>query len=496
MRSIASRSTRCRPAPKSPGYAETWRDSIARAPDARSRTERGNEPSRPDEARDPPGWNTGWRAAGRQPGSQRAPSRADGIAPHPASARSTIGNARHPGSRRSTIGLSPATVAKSLSIGSGPTRGAAAACVRLDRQQRLPQSHGACAKAPRRDRAGRVSARAADEPAHALAVPRRARRPRAAARRRRPRYRRRNRGHRRRGARPDAARGGRQTHQARSRSSTTPACARSLPRRWRKARPAISARRSASMSPVAVTPDELGDAWNGGTIDLPARLSRQRRACWDGPTPPSTCRSIFATSSAHATVSRPLGSAPVIATGTVSNRDRSGRLGLHRRASDDRDAGTWRAATAYLGGRHASGSRCSMSRRKHLRRDRAAGRRNARASTAAPPFARRNRAHHRRTRGQTTRNQSASDCPPCSPVEIREPEIEVAQRAGGGDGSDVDSIAERFATSRPCDRARSTILASWALTPRFPELLLRPHRSLPVARAPLRREDRRRQTAR
>ena len=44
---------------------------------------------------------------------------------------------------------------------------------------------------------------------------------------------------------------------------------------------------SSAFSPVAVTPDELGDAWDGGKLDLPL-LSRSTGSCSAARMPAST----------------------------------------------------------------------------------------------------------------------------------------------------------------------------------------------------------------
>jgi len=77
---------------------------------------------------------------------------------------------------------------------------------------------------------------------------------------------------------------------------------------------------AASMSPVAVTPDELGAAWNGGTIALPLlchindRLLGRPNAAVDMS---FDLRDLVSQASTY----RPLGAGTIIATGTVSNRD-------------------------------------------------------------------------------------------------------------------------------------------------------------------------------
>jgi fumarylacetoacetate (FAA) hydrolase len=77
-----------------------------------------------------------------------------------------------------------------------------------------------------------------------------------------------------------------------------------------------------AFSPVAVTPDELGDAWNGGSIDLP--LSTHRNAELFG-RPNARVGMVFDFPQliAHAARTRPLAAGTIIGSGTVANDDRS-----------------------------------------------------------------------------------------------------------------------------------------------------------------------------
>ena len=61
----------------------------------------------------------------------------------------------------------------------------------------------------------------------------------------------------------------RQPHQARDARQRRVAAATSSPPSSPRASASSSGKPWTSFSPVAVTPDELGDAWNGGSIDLP-----------------------------------------------------------------------------------------------------------------------------------------------------------------------------------------------------------------------------------
>lgn len=77
---------------------------------------------------------------------------------------------------------------------------------------------------------------------------------------------------------------------------------------------------SASMSPVAVTPDEIGPAWNGGTIGLPL-VCHVNGSLLGRPNAAVDMSFDFRDLVSHATLFRPLGCGTVLASGTVSNRD-------------------------------------------------------------------------------------------------------------------------------------------------------------------------------
>jgi fumarylacetoacetate (FAA) hydrolase len=83
---------------------------------------------------------------------------------------------------------------------------------------------------------------------------------------------------------------------------------------------------SSAFSPVAVTPDELGDAWDGGKVHLPlhvdlngAPLGRANAGV--------DMTFDFPTIIAHAAKTRPLGAGAIIGSGTVSNKDADGSPG-------------------------------------------------------------------------------------------------------------------------------------------------------------------------
>ena len=72
---------------------------------------------------------------------------------------------------------------------------------------------------------------------------------------------------------------------------------------------------------VAVTPDELGDAWDGKLLSLPLRSWVNGERLGE-PNGGHDMNFDFATLIAHAARSRALGAGTIIGSGTVSNRDR------------------------------------------------------------------------------------------------------------------------------------------------------------------------------
>ena len=77
-----------------------------------------------------------------------------------------------------------------------------------------------------------------------------------------------------------------------------------------------------SFSPVAVTPDELGTAWDGGSIDLPL-LTALNGEPFGHPNARNGMTFDFGSLIAHAAKTRPLGAGTIIGSGTVANADRS-----------------------------------------------------------------------------------------------------------------------------------------------------------------------------
>jgi len=79
---------------------------------------------------------------------------------------------------------------------------------------------------------------------------------------------------------------------------------------------------STSFAPVAVTPDELGEAWRDSRLHLPL-LSRINGADFGHPDAGVDMTFSFAQLIAHVTKTRRLGAGAIVGSGTVSNYDRS-----------------------------------------------------------------------------------------------------------------------------------------------------------------------------
>jgi fumarylacetoacetate (FAA) hydrolase len=79
---------------------------------------------------------------------------------------------------------------------------------------------------------------------------------------------------------------------------------------------------ASAFSPVAVTPDELGAAWDGAKLHLP--LESQLNGAWFGsPNAGVDMNFDFGQLIAHAARTRRLAAGTIIGSGTVSNRDRA-----------------------------------------------------------------------------------------------------------------------------------------------------------------------------
>lgn len=79
---------------------------------------------------------------------------------------------------------------------------------------------------------------------------------------------------------------------------------------------------ASSFSPIAVTPDELGDAWDGYKIHLPLLTSFNEKV-FGHPNAGVDMTFDFPTLIAHAAKTRRLSAGTIIGSGTVSNIDRS-----------------------------------------------------------------------------------------------------------------------------------------------------------------------------
>jgi len=77
-----------------------------------------------------------------------------------------------------------------------------------------------------------------------------------------------------------------------------------------------------AFSPVAVTPDELGKAWDGGKIHLPL-VVHLNGALLGRPDAGVDMTFDFGRLIAHVTMTRRLGAGTIVGSGTVSNKDRS-----------------------------------------------------------------------------------------------------------------------------------------------------------------------------
>lgn len=90
-----------------------------------------------------------------------------------------------------------------------------------------------------------------------------------------------------------------------------------------------------SFAPVAVTPDELGDAWDGRRAHGPVRAWVNGKLLGE-PDAGTDMQFDFPRLIAHAAKTRPLGAGTIVGSGTVSNRDRKKGAGclFERRAEE------------------------------------------------------------------------------------------------------------------------------------------------------------------
>jgi fumarylacetoacetate (FAA) hydrolase len=79
---------------------------------------------------------------------------------------------------------------------------------------------------------------------------------------------------------------------------------------------------SSAFSPVAVTPDELGEAWNGRKLSLPV-IVHINGSQFGEPNAGDDMTFDFPQLIAHAAKTRPLAAGTIVGSGTISNLDRS-----------------------------------------------------------------------------------------------------------------------------------------------------------------------------
>jgi fumarylacetoacetate (FAA) hydrolase len=103
-----------------------------------------------------------------------------------------------------------------------------------------------------------------------------------------------------------------------------------------------------SFGPVAVTPDELGEAWDGKRAHGPVRAWVNGELLGE-PDAGVDMQFHFPRLIAHAAKTRPLAAGTIVGSGTVSNRDRAKGAGciLERRAEESLKKGA-QATTPYL----------------------------------------------------------------------------------------------------------------------------------------------------
>lgn len=84
----------------------------------------------------------------------------------------------------------------------------------------------------------------------------------------------------------------------------------------------VQSKPRSALSPVFVTPDELGDAWQGSKLSLPMRTQLNDK--WFGePECGVDMQFSFAQLVAHAAKTRPLSAGAIIGSGTIANEDTS-----------------------------------------------------------------------------------------------------------------------------------------------------------------------------
>lgn len=113
----------------------------------------------------------------------------------------------------------------------------------------------------------------------------------------------------------------------------------------------LQAKPSSAFAPVAVTPDELGDAWRDERVHLPLNIYWNEQ--WFGHPHGGQMNFSFGQLIAHAAFTRKLGAGTLIGSGTVSNAERSAGSACiaERRAIEMIEHGSARTAFMQFGDR-------------------------------------------------------------------------------------------------------------------------------------------------
>ncbi len=120
-----------------------------------------------------------------------------------------------------------------------------------------------------------------------------------------------------------------------------------IPRELAKGFGFLQGKPASACSPVAVTPEELGPAWDGGKVHLPLRVELNGERFGE-PDAGTDMQFDFPTLIVHAAKTRRLAAGTIIGSGTVSNRDRARGCAciLERRALELLDGG--KALTPFM----------------------------------------------------------------------------------------------------------------------------------------------------
>lgn len=111
----------------------------------------------------------------------------------------------------------------------------------------------------------------------------------------------------------------------------------------------LTAKPSSSFAPVAVTPDELGDAWHDGRVRLPLHI--RWKGEWFGNPHGGEMNFGFHQLIAHVALTRKLSAGTIIGSGTVSNTDRKAGSACisERRAIEMAESGAIRTGFMRFG---------------------------------------------------------------------------------------------------------------------------------------------------